>query len=203
MSRKVAWVTMSILAVLVALYALSAALVPPLRGGFVVDLVAKGPARAVAHMMLGGLALGFGAFQFSNRIRIERPRLHRRLGMVYVLTVTVSGTAALLMAPFSDGGLTGHYGFGMLAVLWLTTTGMAYAKVRAHDYEAHREWMIRSYALCLAAVTLRVYLPVSAIAGIPFDEAYPVISWLCWVPNIIVAEWLFVRSSFVSLEATV
>ncbi len=201
MPQKAAWVTMSVLAVLVALYALSVALVPGARGRFVVDLVARGSSRAIGHMLFGGIALAFGAFQFSSRIRVHRPRLHRRLGLVYVLMVAVSGVSALLLAPISDGGLTAHYGFGMLAVLWLGTTAAAYTKARSRDYEAHREWMIRSYALCLAAVTLRLYLPASAVAGIPFDDAYPVISWLCWVPNLVAAEWFFVRGGFVRLES--
>ena len=50
--------------------------------------------------------------------------------------------------------------------------------------------MTRSYALCLAAVTLRLYLPSSLAAGVAFGTAYPVIAWLCWVPNVLVAEWM-------------
>jgi hypothetical protein len=52
----------------------------------------------------------------------------------------------------------------------------------------------------LAAVTLRLYLPLAALGGIPFEEAYPAIAWLCWVPNLVAAEWFFVRGSFLSLE---
>ena len=50
--------------------------------------------------------------------------------------------------------------------------------------------MLRSYALTLAAVTLRLYMPAFAIAGVGFDAAYPLIAWLCWVPNLVVVEWL-------------
>jgi len=53
--------------------------------------------------------------------------------------------------------------------------------------------MTRSYALTFAAVTLRIYLPLSQVAGIPFEPAYQTIAWLCWVPNLIVAEWLILR----------
>lgn len=55
--------------------------------------------------------------------------------------------------------------------------------------------MVRSYALTLPAVTLRIYLPVSLIAGVHFMVAYPAIAWLCWVPNAIAAEWL-IRSGW-------
>ncbi len=53
--------------------------------------------------------------------------------------------------------------------------------------------MTRSYALTLAAVTLRIWLPMSQVAGIPFADAYQVVAWLCWVPNLVVAEWLIIR----------
>lgn len=86
-----------------------------------------------------------------------------------------------------------HFGFGLLAVLWLLTTGAAYARIRARDQAAHRRWMTRSFALTFAAVTLRIYIPLGLALGISFETAYPVISWICWVPNLIVAEWLIFR----------
>ena len=126
--------------------------------------------------------------------------MHRGLGLVYVVAVLLSGVSAVAMAPTSSGGMAGHFGFGMLGVLWLTSTIVAYRTVRSGDFEGHRAWMIRSYALCLAAVTLRIYLPLSFVAGIPFPDAYPAIAWLCWVPNLVVAEWFVVRSSLAPLE---
>jgi hypothetical protein len=50
--------------------------------------------------------------------------------------------------------------------------------------------MIRNFSLTFAAVTLRLYLPASLAAGLPFDTVYPAIAWLCWVPNLVVAEFL-------------
>ena len=59
----------------------------------------------------------------------------------------------------------------------------------------HRRWMIRSYALTAAAITLRLYLPLLSHLGIPFDMSYPVVAWLCWVPNLLFAEWLCRRGN--------
>ena len=56
--------------------------------------------------------------------------------------------------------------------------------------------MIRSYALTLAAATLRLYLPVAAIAsihGYDFMVAYRAIAWLAWVPNAIAVEFYIKR----------
>ncbi len=65
--------------------------------------------------------------------------------------------------------------------------------IRAGRTEDHRQWMIRSYALMLAAVSLRLQLPLAGIYGIAFVSSYPIIAWSCWVPNLIIAEWVIAR----------
>jgi hypothetical protein len=38
---------------------------------------------------------------------------------------------------------------------------------------------------------LRIELPLLMVSGLPFAAAYAVVSWLCWVPNLVAAEmWL-------------
>ena len=88
-----------------------------------------------------------------------------------------------------------HLGFGGLGVCWLATTILAVRSILRLDIPAHRRWMYRSYALTLAAVTLRIYLPLSLALGIGFEDAYRVVSWLCWVPNLVIVEaWLLPRA---------
>jgi len=115
------------------------------------------------------------------------------MGRGYVVAVLVGGLGALGLAPLSQAGLVTHIGFGLLAVLWLTATAQAYFSIRAGDQVNHRDWVIRRYSLTLAAVTLRVYLPLSQAAGIPFADAYQAIAWVCWVPNLVAAEWVVLR----------
>ena len=51
--------------------------------------------------------------------------------------------------------------------------------------------MIRSWALTLAAITLRIYLPIVGVLGLEFLPWYRAISFLAWVPNLMIAElWL-------------
>ncbi len=142
------------------------------------------------HISLGGVALLAGFSQFFTKLRVNRPGLHRNLGKLYVMAVAISGFSGLLIAFFANGGLIAALGFGGLAMLWLYTTLRAYTAVRSQRYTDHRRWMIRSYALCFAAVTLRIYLPLMLATGIGFIIAYRIIAWLCWVPNLIVAEYL-------------
>lgn len=78
-----------------------------------------------------------------------------------------------------------------MALLWLATTAMAFLAVKKGEIVAHQNWMIRSYALCWAAVTLRLWLPVlQGVIGLDFIAAYLIVSWLCWVPNLVVAEMM-------------
>lgn len=194
MKGKVGWFAMTVLALAVAAYALASSLMPTWRTPFVADLFASKSGRALAHMAAGGVALAVGAFQFSDRLRRRRLALHRGLGRAYVVAALIAGVAAVLLAPSSSGGLTAHFGFGLLGALWLLATVVAFLRIQDGDLPAHREWMIRSYALCLAAVTLRLYLPVGFAAGYEFDVAYPAIAWLCWVPNLLVAEWVLIAA---------
>jgi hypothetical protein len=50
--------------------------------------------------------------------------------------------------------------------------------------------MVRNFSLTFAAVTLRFWLPGLVVSGASMAVAYPVVAWLCWVPNMIVAELL-------------
>ena len=147
------------------------------------------PAAIYAHIFGSAVALIIGPFQFWTRLRNERPRLHRWLGRCYLLLgVGIGGSAGLFMAFHAYGGMPARLGFGILAVLWLYTGYRAWRAIRARDITSHRRWMVRNFALTFAAVMLRLYLPAAMASGMAFELAYPVVAWLCWVPNLWVAE---------------
>jgi uncharacterized membrane protein len=151
----------------------------------------------VVHIACAATALLIGPFQFIAAIRARWPRWHRRLGTAYVGLCLVGGLAALVLALGAATGPITTAGFGSLAIAWLFCTASAWRFARARDFVRHRRWMIRSFALTLAAVTLRLYLPVIFIAHLDFDTSYRAISFLCWVPNLIVAElWLRYSAAF-------
>jgi uncharacterized membrane protein len=146
------------------------------------------------HICGGIVALALGAWNFVEASRRRFLILHRWLGRIYLISVLVGGVAGLLLATTAQGGLAGRIGFGLLAVLWLATGAMAYYRIRNYDIALHRQWMIRSYALTFAAVTLRIWIPILMGAGYEFQEAYAAIAWISWVPNLIVAEFLLRRN---------
>ena len=84
---------MALLAILVALYAIQAALISAGRSPFVADLFGDKPVGALGHLFFGALALAGGGLQFFNHIRQARPAMHRWFGRIYVATVLVSDPA--------------------------------------------------------------------------------------------------------------
>jgi uncharacterized membrane protein len=141
------------------------------------------------HAFAAVLALVLGPLQFLTALRQRRRALHRGLGRLYLgVGVLVGGLSGLYMALCAFGGLAGKLGFAGLALAWLFTGFKAYQAIRAGEVERHRAYMVRNYALTLAAVALRVYLPLSMMAGADFGAAYAAIAWLCWIPNLLVAE---------------
>jgi uncharacterized membrane protein len=142
------------------------------------------------HAFASIVALALGPFQFSSRLRQTHRHIHRWLGRVYLAVgVLVGGLSGLYMSQFAFGGPVARLGFATLAVFWLYTGLRAFLAVRRRAVDEHRRWMVRNFALTFAAVTLRIYLPSSMLAGIDFSLAYPIIAWLCWVPNLLFAEW--------------
>ena len=187
--RRFAWVVLSCLSVGVAGYAATIAPMPQWGPPFVAARVAETPAMA-SHMLASAWALAVGPWQFSSRLRRRALAVHRWVGRSYVAAVVLGGLSAIALAPAAQTGAVAGLGFGLLGVLWVAFTVAALVAVRGGDVTAHRRWMTRSFALTLAAVTLRLYLPAAFAAGIPFPMSYPVIAWLCWVPNLLVAELL-------------
>ncbi|MSU51497.1 MAG: DUF2306 domain-containing protein [Opitutus sp.] len=147
-------------------------------------------ALITVHTVAASIALLLGPFQFADRLRARRPRLHRISGYIYLVAgMAGGGVSGVLLARHSFGGFVSHLGFGLLACLWMFTGLMALVAAKQRRFGEHRLWMIRNFALTFAAVTLRIYLPLSFAAGLRFEDFYPAVAWLCWVPNVIVVEW--------------
>jgi len=84
-------------------------------------------------------------------------------------------------------------GFGTLALVWLFTAAVAFARARQLRFDEHRAWMMRSYSLTFAAATVRLAaLPLLVLTR------DPVVAITCtfwsWILNLVVAEWFIRRS---------
>jgi uncharacterized membrane protein len=159
------------------------------------------------HVLSGILALMAGVFQFLGPIRHRFLRLHRILGVVYVASATALGLSGLVLAPTAHTGLVAVLGFTFLDVAMLFSTWTAVRMLVDRRIGEHRRWMIRSFSLVLAGVTLRVMtsiyaaLAATGLTGMTFETAYAGISWLCWVPNLLIALWVTRRPPAVAAVA--
>ena len=145
------------------------------------------------HVGGGVVALLLGPFQFVSSLRARVLGLHRWLGRSYLTAILLGALGAFLLAPLAYGGAPSRLGFGALAVCWLSTAALAYLAIRRRKIQVHRRWMIRSYSLTFAAVTLRLWLPALQGIGLSFTSAYIAVAWISWLPNLLVAE-LYLRS---------
>lgn len=144
------------------------------------------------HIVPGGIALLIGWLQFSKKLRERYLKIHRTIGTLYVFSVVLSALAGLYIAIYATGGIVAKAGFTGLGIVWLMTTLQAYRVILKKEIRLHQTLMIYSYAACLAAVTLRIWLPLLTIALHGFIPAYRIVAWLCWVPNLLVA-FLIIR----------
>jgi len=140
------------------------------------------------HVSFAPLALITGTVQSFPKIRAKRPVLHRWVGRLYGFSVLIAGMSGLIVALGAAGGLSAQLGFAILSVLWLFTTAEGVRYARAHRFTDHRRWMVRSFALTFAAVTLRLYLPFFFANGFTYTQASNYVAWMCWIPNLIAVE---------------
>ena len=193
LARVVPWLGFGLLAFLaisIGLFSLrflsfnTAVLAPELRSNMEDRLVIF-----VTHTAAGALAMLIGLWQFLPITR--RSKWHRIEGRVYVGACIVGALSGVYSAWTSAAGMLASVGFAILAVLWFGATVRGYLFARQKNFTMHRRWMIRSYALTSAAITLRLVVPVGIVLGYSFFESYIAAAWLCWIINLVAVEtWL-------------
>jgi uncharacterized membrane protein len=161
------------------------------------------PIGLYTHIFGAIVTLLLGPLQFSARLRQRHRQVHRWLGRMYLgIGVLVGGLAGLYMSLTSHGGPAVRVGFMLLALIWLYTGFKAYQSIRAGEVELHRAYMVRNFSLTLAAVTLRIYLPLLMMSGVQFETTYTLVAWLSWVPNLLLAEMLLNRGRALPIKAS-
>jgi hypothetical protein len=156
------------------------------------------------HIFAGGLILLAGFLQFRGSLRASRPGIHRAAGYVYVIGILFfAAPGGLVMSFFINRGPLVLLSFIAQGTLWAYFTGAALTAIRNGQVNAHRRWMVRSFALTAAAITLRIYIfAFSWKVDLNQPAAYAVLAWMSWVPNLGVAEWI-IRKKITSRVSTV
>jgi uncharacterized membrane protein len=145
----------------------------------------------MVHVVASPVSLAVGVLLLWPGMRSRAPGLHRWSGRVYALSVLVGGLSAVAMAPGANGGWLAEVGFTLVGLVWIGVTGYAVYLARTRQFAAHRRWMIRSYALTFASITLRLQLLPFQLAGISYLDMIPYLVWTSWPLNALIAElWL-------------
>ncbi len=142
------------------------------------------------HIATSPLVLLAGVIQFYKPWQQKGALWHRRAGFAYTFAILfLAAPSGLVMAFYANGGWPARISFLLISMLWWFWTCRAILRIRKGDYKGHQADMYRSYALTLSAITLRLYvwlLPmISDIRGV---EMYVLVSWMSWIPNLIVVE---------------
>lgn len=145
------------------------------------------------HITSSIFSLVGGVFQFFPAIlRGNFSRLHHWIGKIYVLTILVlAAPSGFILALYANGGLAAKVGFSMQCVVWWLTTWAAWREIERKNWVAHSDMMIRSFAVTLAAMSLRTesYAMYYFFQTKPM-ETYLTVVWASWVGNLFIAEIL-------------
>ena len=155
------------------------------------------PLPLVVHIVGAATYALAGILQLLPRFRRRYRVWHRRAGRVVALAGLLVAGSALWMTLFYEaqpgtGGLLFvlRMVFGSAMIVCL---GLGFTAVRRHDIVAHRAWMIRAYAIGLAAGT-QVF--TQGIGGALLGtgvHAGDLAKGAGWVINLAVAEWVIGR----------
>jgi len=145
----------------------------------------------IGHISGGMLAIIIGPFQFWKGLRTKYVKIHRTLGVIYLVGILIGSMSATYLAWTS--ALSTHWTFAVslqaLGFAWFCTVLMAYRAVRLHRYKIHREWMIRSYVVTFGFVLFRFLDELARSNDLgSFVERAATIGWACWVIPLFITE---------------
>lgn len=157
------------------------------------------PLSVSLHILSAILFGMIGAFQFWPRFLRTNAHWHRLAGRVMVPCGMMTSMSGLWMNQFypyaeNDGFLLYCFrmifGFGMLLSLVFGLTS-----IRRRDFDQHRNWMMRGYAISLGAGTQALtQLPLVLTFGMPGELPRALLMGAAWILNLLIAEWVTRRN---------
>jgi hypothetical protein len=137
----------------------------------------------IAHITAGGGALILGPLQFWSRFRARYIKLHRWVGLAYLLAILVSSVCAMILSFTTAYDVNWAYAFSaqVWVSIWIISTIIAYRAALQKKFKLHQEWMTRSYIVTLAVIisglTLKYLLKINFGT---FEDISPSLFWMGW-----------------------
>jgi hypothetical protein len=122
-------------------------------------------------------------------------KFHKNTGKIYIsLILLFAAPSGIYIGFFANGDVYSKISFIILGSLWWFSTYKAYQLARRKKFKEHKQWMWRSFALTISAITLRMWKVIIVYLFHPNPmDVYQIIAWLGWVPNIILIEYLITK----------
>ena len=143
------------------------------------------------HGLAGACALLLAPLQFAEGLRRRHTTLHRTIGTFYIIGVFILGPLGLYIQYLDEAqGAARSFTVETIiqsSTLMITTAiGLYFALKRQFNY--HRQWMIRSYAVALTFIEIRVILGVSGLDD-PFDwHILETVVWSCVAASVLIGD---------------
>lgn len=149
------------------------------------------------HIVLAIISLITGPLGVVKRLRVKSMRFHRWNGRLYVLSILLNFVPGVYVSFFATGGWLSTLGFLILNALWLGTTILGYWYIKRRDVILHRQWIVRSFFLSFANMTIYIIVAISHnLINLPYETSYTIAVWLCWILNLILAEFVIRSKRF-------
>jgi uncharacterized membrane protein YozB (DUF420 family) len=155
------------------------------------------PAALVVHIVGATVYALVGAVQFVPRFRRSHRTWHRRAGrLVAGAGLAVAASALWLTLVYEAQPGTGDLLY-VLRLVFASAMGtsllLGFTAIRRRDIAAHRAWMIRAYAIGLAAGTQAFTDGISGAVFGTGEVRSDLAKGAGWVINLVIAEWVIRR----------
>jgi hypothetical protein len=136
----------------------------------------------LVHGVAGACAVFLAPLQFLDGLRQRHAKLHRIVGRIYVVSVFVLSPIGVYMQYLqeADGASRGFTVATVIsAFLFMVTVALGLYFGTKRMITAHRQWMVRSYAIALTFFEIRLILGISGLDQ-NFDWAVTeTVVWVC------------------------
>jgi uncharacterized membrane protein len=143
------------------------------------------------HGIAGFCALVLAPLQFAEGLRRRYTAVHRTMGTIYVISAFVLAPLGLYI-QYMDEAQGAARSFTIETMIQsstlMITTGIGCYFALKRQFTYHRQWMIRSYAVALTFLEIRVILGVFGLNQ-PLDwHVLETVVWSCVASSVLVGD---------------
>jgi hypothetical protein len=157
----------------------------------------------IPHVIFGLIALITGPFQFSETLRKDNLKLHRRLGKIYIISILLAAPFVILLNiyyPIAGTKETLAFQNITQALVWAFTAGMAWLAASKRQIIIHKMWAARSYGITLVFVFSRIYNPMPLFIENSDTDDFTHFLWFLVVLALIIPDVLVFSKVLFSIK---